>query len=290
MENINIMQQAYVKALAKEITKQGTPCADTLEAVFENMEVLAKEIDHYGTKKKFLPLNVKKLFAFLIAPRNRIEYDTTLGDSDVRVEAKFYWTPEDIHPAGVGLVKLSSNQIAPDQFLSEAERKNLMESTARGMAATRALYDAGIGLQFSGDIDDDNSDPSTPPDSNPENITIPEPNPSPEKKRRTPKEEKKKEAAHIETSVTDSTSKEPADTSSSAPEETLSEPVTIDTINTSPDTVLADVGCYTGLSLSEIYQIKPRNIVWLYRNSESEAVKCAAKSIIMADDELKQYA
>ena len=53
---------------------------------------------------------------------------------------------------GHGFHCLSLDEVMPGIFMSEAERASKWKATVIGAAKSRALYDAGIGLEFYGDI------------------------------------------------------------------------------------------------------------------------------------------
>ena len=52
--------------------------------------------------------------------------------------------------------------------------------------------------------------------------------------------------------------------------------------------ISADCGNYAGMSLGDIYETAPKNLVFLARNSKDENVKNAAKVIVCSDPELKE--
>ena len=52
--------------------------------------------------------------------------------------------------------------------------------------------------------------------------------------------------------------------------------------------ISADCGNYSGMTLGDIYETAPKNLVFLLRNSKDEHVRQAAKVIVCSDPELSE--
>ena len=79
-----------------------------------------------------------------------VTYDVKRNGNIVSCEAKFYWSDDADHPAGTGFVARDvTKRITSDADASAAETE--IEALVRGAAASRALTDAGIGIEFYSD-------------------------------------------------------------------------------------------------------------------------------------------
>lgn len=123
---------------------------------FENLEIqnTCKSIIRNDGEKKYLPIASKKLWMRAKYPDAQIRYFTVESDAEhVLVEARVYASAEkpDSQYLGTGIGYAIKDKMDPENSLTELERRLMMIPTARGLAATRALTDAGFGLQFDGD-------------------------------------------------------------------------------------------------------------------------------------------
>lgn len=274
-----LLKNSYIKYLAEEMKKKGVNTDGSIESVIDNLGCL---VENTG-ETAYLPLPIKKLLAKAISIRSFIKYETTSGDGWVTVEALFYWGPEETTPAGSGKVKMYLEQIASDAFRTESERDAMLEATARGRAATRALSDAGIGLQYFGDITEPElGDPEPPVEPD-----IPEITPQAEKKKGRPKKA-------VETPQPDDQIPEAVTSVSSMPSaEDLgpaiySHPKKVSSMSLEEAfSKVADMGNCKDRTLKEIYEKQPRNLVWL-RNNGSTLTE-ALEVIMASDKDLSRY-
>ena len=150
-----IMTRKYVKVLAERERKNGAlNVEDSVESVIENMECLREKAEMFGEETSYLPLPVKKQLAYLLSPTNRMEYSVQRGADWVQCEASFFESEESSFPIGKGFAKAYRTMVFQGQSFSPEQRESKLEAYVRGMAASRAYTDAGIGLQFYGDQDD----------------------------------------------------------------------------------------------------------------------------------------
>ena len=324
-----LLKQGYIKYLAEEINKRNpeTNCQATKEDVFDKMSYLAVPVETYGKKKNYLPIHYKKIYAFLVSDDNTIKYIVTKEGDALKVEALFYWNKTDEIPSGVGMVKMTPDMVSQNQFLSASGREANLEALCRGMAVSRAITDAGIGLQFNADIvdgefdgEDNNNDSSAPHNSSgePSSTTeakskkaapkaeMPEipaetplgkvlkemkPVPVTPAKVTAPEEKPEPKAETSEPKVEKPIEETPkAEEKLLATEKKTDEKAT-ETMNTSDAfKLIADKGTYAGYSLLDIYNKTPNTIVWLYKNTGSKEVKEACAVIIKMDSVLSTKA
>lgn len=118
---------------------------------------LTKKIVSFGEETSYLPLQYKKIWFRAMNPTGNIRY-TVLSDTEeaCTVEAKVYQDKNDMPDAyiGVGIAIATRNGCGDNTFMTPMELRVNMLQTARGLAASKALADAGYGLQFYGDLID----------------------------------------------------------------------------------------------------------------------------------------
>ena len=273
-EYFSILQANYVSYLVGLIREKGTKCENSFASVIKNLSVLTVTKESYGKKVTYLPLYIKEIVAKIISSECYWEFITENAEDYCRVEALFFWKSSDEKPAGRGLVRRSLASIDSCDFRSESERRDSLEGTVRGAAKTRALHDAGIGMEYYQDCIEDMEENET---SEP---TLPEP---------VSQEEKKKKRAEKakETEADTTASPEPASLTPSKEESKKelkeSPKMTLDEAFTK----VAGIGQCKGYSLKEIYERQPRNIVWLYNSGDPE--KEALRIIIESDPQLSAY-
>ncbi len=154
-----LMMSQYVKELATKEKINGADFTEnTLENVLNNMQFLRENVTAFGEESAYLPLPVKKMLAYLLSPTNRVEYTINKGEDWAEAEARFYESDTATVPTGVGFAKVFVTQVYKNDFVDQVTRLSKLEATARGMAASRAYTDAGIGLQFYGDTIDTDKD------------------------------------------------------------------------------------------------------------------------------------
>ncbi len=123
----------------------------TVDGVFENIHLLAEEKVSFGDEKvRWLALNTKKMIARMLDPSSFVNYEVKRSGNVVSCEARFYWSDDKEHPAGIGFVARDvTKRITSDADAGNAETE--IEALVRGAAASRALTDAGIGIEFYSD-------------------------------------------------------------------------------------------------------------------------------------------
>ena len=132
----------------------------TLEFVFNNMELLGRESQSYGITSVHLPLSYKKMYLYLLSPENFCEYDMQIAPNGMRTcECRLYLNKDcDLsRPDGVGFYKEHPSLVDSNQFKQEIERDKAIDAIVRGQALTRAITDAGIGLEFFGDANENST-------------------------------------------------------------------------------------------------------------------------------------
>lgn len=153
------LRHSYEQILIDRINEKGGH-AESPEDIWLNLQFLTTSYTRYGEEKLVISLQIKKILAYILDPDYHIEYEVTKTEKDCVVKASFFWGGEET-PAGYGIVKRYINQIFPNDGMSYEERDSIFESTVRGLAATRAITDAGIAMQFYADsleIDPESAD------------------------------------------------------------------------------------------------------------------------------------
>lgn len=144
----------HYKNLLAEMIKAKTAektVVKTEAEVFDNIHLLAEEKVSFGDEKvRWLALNTKKMIARMLDASCFVNYEVKRSGNIVSCEARFYWSDDKEHPAGIGFVARDvTKRIASDADASMAETE--IEALVRGAAASRALTDAGIGIEFYSD-------------------------------------------------------------------------------------------------------------------------------------------
>lgn len=293
-----IIRKSYEKELMNMINqKEGTKITKP-EEIWDNIHRLASEGQSFGEKVYFLSLNVKKMLAFIVDPGFHIEYSTVNTENTSTVEARLYWSGQDT-PAGIGFTKRHLSQIFRNDSITTEERLTYLESCARGMAATRAITDAGIGLQFYADSFDSKFEQMEKDEAAVSQMrgearnTVPEiPSLEEKKAARLKAAAAKAEASakKVETKKKESVKTNPEEQATSTAKEAA--PITEKTTATaynleSAKAVICDIGSYADNPLGTIYDSNPRNLIWLINNGSN--VADAARVIVESDPELKAY-
>lgn len=277
-----LIKKSYEKKLLELVEKNGGPSI-TADEIWDNIHYLASKVQSFGEEILVLTLQVKKMLAYIIDPDYHIEYEVVHGTDCCSVEAKLYWAGEE-KPAGVGFSKRYRQQIFPKDSLSSEERDSSMEASVRGLAASRALTDAGIGMQFYGDVFDHKFDifegeEAAATETRKKMSKVPE-IPSAEEKKKAKVAAKKSVPPKVEPATVP-----PA-------EEKVEKQPTVKTENTAMDlekakNAICDKGTYAGNPLGAVYQASPRNLIWLINNGSE--VADAARAIVMSDPDLKEF-
>lgn len=306
----NIIRKSYENELLMLISENGGKC-DTPEEIWNNLQYLTKPVTKFGETLYYLPLQIKKMLAYIADPDYRIEYKVEKSENICTVEAFFYWGDRDI-PAGSSFVKRFVSQIYPDNSMTAEGRESVFEVTVRGLAASRAITDAGIGLQFYGDCFDMS------PDKQEEAETaelerqkaegkVPDIPSNNDKKVASAAKGKKTDVSKPvpeiapETAVNETVEEKTVAEKESLSQtvETASEPIPEQPVITGEEVnseevdltdafaQIADKGTFAGYSLKDIYEKMPLNIAWL-ANKEDSAVRSAARKIALSDPNLEK--
>ena len=284
-----IINQNYIEFLGKAMKENGCPnYIRSAEDVLKNQFYLSKE-DIRGSR--FISLQYKRILEKLILGmfNSSFEYKDRedvyfekIGDVLIccaNVYLVTYTQSGERRVLGHGFHSLSFDEVMPGQFLSESERISKWKSTVIGGAKSRALYDAGIGLEFYGDI--------FAPEENLDDEEIIQ---ASEKK----KASSKKDAMYSDDGMPIPAPRRPvAETSvvpiAEVPEaDTVVEPEVEDVMDLEiAKAIIADVGNYKGMTLGQIYETNPAFIIFLARKSLSPNVTKAAVTLINSDENLK---
>ena len=285
--------------LAPAMKENGCPSeVRTQEDVMNNLYYLSKED---GRGSRYIPLQYKRMIekivfglfntSFEYSDKEDVYFEK-IGDTLVccaNVYLVSFAEDGTKKVLGHGFHCLSLDEVMPGVFMSESERASKWKSTVIGGAKSRALYDAGIGLEFYGDV-------FTP------EVNLDE-NELPKEEKAAPKtSEKKEEKKYSESGMPIPKPKKVI--KESEPVKNDKEPE-LPVVETKPEAVAdtsktedmsieiaraisADCGNYAGMSLGDIYETAPKNLVFLVRNSKDENVRKAAKVIVCSDPELSE--
>ena len=148
--------------LAPAMKENGCPSEiRTEEDVITNLFYLSKED---GRGSRYIPLQYKRMVekivfglfntAFEYSDKEDVYFEK-IGDTTVccaNVYLVSFAEDGTKRVLGHGFHCLSLDEVMPGVFMSESERASKWKSTVIGGAKSRALYDAGIGLEFYGDV------------------------------------------------------------------------------------------------------------------------------------------
>ncbi len=281
----NLLKKNWITFLGKVMKEQGCPYdIRTTEDIIQNLYYLSKE-DNKGSR--YIPLQYKRVLEKLIfgAFNTSFEYEDGKDvyfekiDGTLICTANVYWVQfidGQKKILGHGFHSMALSEVMSGIFMTDEERKAKWKSTVIGGAKSRALHDGGIGLEFYGDIfapeinldeaetKDDSKNTSSEEKDNNEYSASGLPIPK-AKRRGRPKKE-------TENDVTD-----------------ISKNKDTENVNISIEkarNTCADIGNYKGLTLGEIYEVAPKNLIFLLNNSKNKDVISSAKVIVRADKEL----
>lgn len=256
--------------------------------LLSNITVFAEKSE--DSEEQFLRLEIKRLIAKAISFSCYETFEVSYPSPErVKVEAKFFWKSEDVNPAGIGFCELFLGQIFPDQFLSNEERLSKLEDCARSKALSKALTNAGIGLGLNFNEPEDivapvpmAKEPEIPKEFSESGL------PKPTGKRGRPR---KNPEPVIQEKVAEEVVKEESPQENLAPtpepvQEVLDIPMPakVDSRLEAAYNAVADIGNYKGKTLKEIYEVAPKNLIFLA--NRASAVAEEAKIIIASDKEL----
>lgn len=280
----NVIKTTYENELIKLINSKEGNQISSPDEIWSNIHRLASEGTNYGEPFRYLSLNVKKMLAYIADPRYRIEYRVENVEETSTVEALFYWSGE-TEPAGVGFARRNICQIFRNDSLTAEERMSYVEAAARGMAASRAITDAGIGLQFYSDLFDQKFEEMEAMDASMKNGTqkdLPKIPTQDEKKAARYKAAEKKASADVSEKKESPVEKKekPSLKFDNGEKEAV---ITLEDAKKA----ICDMGSYAGNPLGAIYGVNPRNLIWLI--NQGSKVAAEAKVIVESDSELKSY-
>ena len=284
--------------LAPAMKENGCPSeVRTQEDVMNNLYYLSKED---GRGSRYIPLQYKRMIekivfglfntSFEYSDKEDVYFEK-IGDTLVccaNVYLVSFAEDGTKKVLGHGFHCLSLDEVMPGIFMSESERASKWKSTVIGGAKSRALYDAGIGLEFYGDV-------FTP------EINLDE-NELPKEEKAAPKTSEKKEEKKysesgmpipkpkkvIKESEPVKNDKDPELPVVETKPEAVSAPKTEEMSIEVAKAISVDCGNYSGMTLGDIYETVPKNLVFLLRNSKDENVRKAAKVIVCSDPELSE--
>lgn len=304
----------YVTFMAEAMKANGCPKEiKDEEDVLSNLYYLSKE-DNRGSR--YLPLQYKRIVeklicgmfnsAFEYSDKEDVYYEkignTVLCCANVRWVQ--YAEDGSKKVLGHGFHALTLSEVFPGTFMSDEDRISKWKSTVIGGAKSRALYDGGIGLEFYGDV-------FAPEENLDENDHSSEKKEEKKTRKRKAKDEDKTysesgmpipKAKRAEAEPEEKAKEEPEtkDEPKDEPETAVFTPVETPVTEAVPENpkkeysleqakeVIADIGNYKGVSLGEIYEKVPRNILFLARKSNDDDVRAAALTIIESDENLKE--
>lgn len=281
----------------------------------ENLKALpdmTKKTISYGEEASYLPLQWKKMWFRSLYPLGAIRYATLLDEEDlVIVEAKVYSDKMDPDEAyiGLGMATVNPKDCGDNQFLPVRERQNLGLRTAMGLAASKALTDAGFGLQFYGDQFDPEGEAARKAlqeKSESENISIPMTVFAQTPETELPAEPSKKRGRPKKSDVTPAFTEEPSEApESEAPESVPYESAPVEPVSTTASDTPVDkheefmaisrmseeealqepvtLGPMKGKMLGPVKDINPNYLVFLYKKKEAIPERLLSAVVTLAD-------
>ena len=288
MQTKEILRSHYVNLLCKMINEKGADRkteARTIEDIFDNLPLLATKIMTFGEESMYLSLNVKKMIAKAMDPEVRIVYAVTeRTKTELAVEAFLYWGGESEY-TGYGYCKKSLESLVNDSYSAGKVETNF-EALVKGAAASRALTDAGIGLEFYCDECDELL-------LSMENNEVIELAERKEEKSQDDFEKKVPDVPSLEelkkkrmVSAREKEKKE--DSSPTLKEKPATEEPPVNEAVETARKAICDVGDFKGQTLGEIFDINPRLLVKIVRD-ESSTVREEARTLVLEDGTYSQY-
>lgn len=294
MQKKEVLSIHYTNLLCEMLAKKGKDVR-TIDEVFSNLSLLATKVKSFGDEEaRFLPLSVKRMLAKALDPESRIVYNVSEHTkTELAVEAFFFWG-HDSEYSGYGYSKKSLESLVLNSSSASEEELNF-EALVKGAAASRALTDAGIGLEFFCDEFD------ALVTSMEENEAIETAIRKEEKERESfnekvpnvPSIEQQKKTRTKQTVGNKNAGKElplPSSTEGSSLEKDNFVNTTLPDTNelSKAKNTICDVGEFEGQTLGEIYAKNPRLLVKIARNPDSK-VSNEAKALVISDGKYSQY-
>lgn len=286
---LECLQTAMLRELGEAI-KQNNPDFDpancTTESIFENIRYIYDEIKEkeYGQETgrvlKFMPKRYKEMVMRLISPECAFSYRNTVTDTAVSIDAFLFLDREDNKPVATGTATVAFSLLESERELSEFEIKRMAEAVAKGQAESKALQKFGIGSWFPYEMEEEK--PEVMLETAKQKASL-----SPTLPCAVAKEPEKT----APTPVAENTEKPKAKAKAAAPDNKVADKKNVD-----PDalqkarTITCDVGKGSGLTLGQLEEKYPGNIVWLFRNPACAAYKDELRLIIENNDQIKDLA
>lgn len=293
-------QQRSLNLLAAKIKENGgnIETAD-LDSILENFSLLAEKGESFGEETKFIRLDVLRLLGSLNETGRlvfKVVPETISWSNDKNVVTLGGYLVEvrpdgtEITASGFSCGGAALEDVYASEMMSDNKRMSSMLSLASARAEKAAYQNAGIGIEFKGDIFDLETSEAMQPAPKP---VLPSPVSQDEKKAkrkaRAKKTEEKTEETRInepEATTAQENTKDEAPTADyitvslettvpEAKEEVAPEPVTEPVAETTGEMTLeeastftADNGVYKGTKFSEIDENKAkwRCFIWLKKN------------------------
>lgn len=300
MINKNELLQQHYEKILMDIAGVNTP-----EQIFENLDAFSKSVSKFGEEQKYIPLQIKKMLAFILDPEYRIEYKVNKTDRWCEVEAFVYWSGSDV-PSGTGFKKLYVDQVRRNDMISVEERESGLEATVRGAAASRALTDAGIGMEFYGDLFDTDIDKEDAERSldlkvattAPTATTVPTVTPgeltgmpslmSNEEKKAQKRRQKAAQAQPVAEAPKQEVPTQEFTANETPAQEEVPAPVSAEASMSIDEAraAIVDIGTFAGSELGTLFDTRPKTLIWLVNNNS--VISEACKVLINTEPELAQ--
>lgn len=184
---LSLLQKNILQELARK-AKEHAPQNEEITAdnVMENLIYIWDEIreKQYGQETgrvlKFMPKRYKEMVMRLIYPTASFTYSMEKVDTMVICKALLYLDRLDNKPVSIGQASVNLNDFGTDDSGTAVIQQ--AEALAKGLAESKALQKMGIGIWFSYDLEEENSEALINEAQNRDtlNPTFITPNPAPE--------------------------------------------------------------------------------------------------------------
>lgn len=226
---LSLLQKNILKELARKANEHAplNEITITEDNVMENLIYIWDEIreKQYGQETgrvlKFMPKRYKEMVMRLIYPTASFTYSMEKVDTMVICKALLYLDRLDNKPVSIGQASVNLNDFADGADNLDTSVIQQAEALAKGLAESKALQKMGIGIWFSYDLEEENSEALINEAQNRDSLNptfiTPEPTPEPEKapNEETPAPEKTSEdrtlVPVLETESTDKKASETTD-------------------------------------------------------------------------------
>lgn len=186
---LSLLQKNILKELARKAKEHAPEGLITEENVMENLAYIWDEIreKQYGQETgrvlKFMPKRYKEMVMRLISPTAAFTYSMDKVDALIVCKALLYLDRLDNKPVSIGQASVNLNDFGTDDSGTTIVQQ--AEALAKGLAESKALQKMGIGIWFSYDLEEENSEVLINEAQNRDTLNPtfvnPEPTPKPEK-------------------------------------------------------------------------------------------------------------